>query len=250
MRKGFSLIELVVAMALSAIIFMISTTLMMSIMTSNTKNLRQEAFEQVKNDLQSELSNAIRWSSSITFSPGVLTVDGVVYQLNGGVITKNGEALTSQNVLITSFNIQNLSNSASYASLKLDFQLQNKNDPAVKDTMRLVVSQRKTTITLGSGGPPPPPPSNFNGIVAGQTISGTVFITYAADPATTARVSYYLDGDFAKWINTDTTSPYNVGGDTGWNTATVTPGNHSILARIYHLDGTAASDTISFTVSP
>jgi prepilin-type N-terminal cleavage/methylation domain-containing protein len=148
MKKGFTLIELVIAISLSSVIFILAGSMMAFMINSNSKNLRQESFEQVKNDLVMEFSNALKWGTEINFATGEITADGKEYKLADGKIYKNGESLTGAGVVIDSFDITNYSGSPGIVSLLIEVKMHNANFPLSTDTMEMVVSQRKTNVTL------------------------------------------------------------------------------------------------------
>jgi len=147
MRKGFSLIEILIAMSLSGMVFILVSSMMVLLLTSNSKSQRQESFEQVKNNVLVELSNAVRWSDVVTFTTNSLTADSKVYELSGGAIVKNGENITPDDIEVTKFEIKNYSGVAGWASLEVAIEMKNRNYPLAQDKLRLVVSQRKTTVS-------------------------------------------------------------------------------------------------------
>jgi prepilin-type N-terminal cleavage/methylation domain-containing protein len=148
MKKGFTLIELVIAIALSSVVFMISGSLIAFMVNNNYRNQRQEAFEQVKNDISIELSNAIRWGDKIQYNSGQMRIDSNEYSLSNNKILKNGSALTPDEVVIDSFEINNYSNDSSIGSYEIIIKMHNGGFSLASDTLNLVVSQRKTDITL------------------------------------------------------------------------------------------------------
>lgn len=147
MRKGFSLIEIMIAVSLSGMVFILVSSMMVLLLTSNSKSQRQESFEQVKNNILVEISNAVRWSEVVTFSPNRITTDTNVYELSAGAIVKNGEKITPDDIEITKFEIKNYSGVTGWASLEVAMEMRNRNYPLAQDKLRLVVSQRKTTVT-------------------------------------------------------------------------------------------------------
>ncbi len=154
-RSGFTLIELLVVIAISGMIFLSVSALLIALFASNTRITQLDLLQQAKNDLQAELSNAIRWSRSVTISGAndVLDVENAdlshsVYQIDSNRrLAKNGVPLVGNDVAITSFSVRNLSVSPAYASLLLlvSLNLQSSSFVAVHDTMNLVVSQRAST---------------------------------------------------------------------------------------------------------
>lgn len=158
MKKAFTLIELLIAMGMSSMIFMLVSTILVSTLNSNTRDIRQELFEQTKNDISINLSNDVRWAEKTAYSagdPAVLTLnDGaVVYNVVGGRLQKNGQAITPSSVVITKFTIENYTNVSSptqLASYQIVIEMEHIKISTAKDQMRIVVSQRKTNqeVTL------------------------------------------------------------------------------------------------------
>ena len=151
MRKGFTLVELMIAMTLSALIFVTVSSLLVTILTANTKSRRQEAFEQVKNDLGSEFSSTLRWAQEVVIGEDdSLTVDGKVYRADGGRLTKDGQAITPEGVRVESFSVNSLSRSADLTSVKVEVELTDASFNLAQDRLVVVVSQRQTEV---GGGP-------------------------------------------------------------------------------------------------
>ncbi|OGM28311.1 hypothetical protein A2801_02535 [Candidatus Woesebacteria bacterium RIFCSPHIGHO2_01_FULL_41_10] len=103
--QGLMLIELLIGIAMSAIIFIVAASLVVFLFGSTTKSKQQQALEQTKNDIQTDIGNAARWADNVTFIGGVLQVDDAIYQLVDGAIEKNGIALTPSDVVITGFEV-------------------------------------------------------------------------------------------------------------------------------------------------
>lgn len=103
--RGFTYIELLVGMAMAVAIFIIATSLVINVYSSNLKSSRGQIMEQAKNDLQAEFGNTVRWADSISFVGGVLNVDGTVYSLKDGHIYKNSTPLTPDSIEVTSFDV-------------------------------------------------------------------------------------------------------------------------------------------------
>jgi prepilin-type N-terminal cleavage/methylation domain-containing protein len=145
MKKGFSLIELLIAMTMSGMIFITVSSLLVTLLNSNTKNRRQEVFEQTKNDLFVELSNSIRWGDEISSTMDSLVVDGITYRLESGAVTRNGEAITPTAVEVTQFQIVPRSAATGFESFEINVVLKDKNFNLNTDKLDMVVSQRKTS---------------------------------------------------------------------------------------------------------
>lgn len=153
MKKGFSLIELIVALGVSSIVMLTVISLMLTFMSSNTKSKRQEMFEQTKNDLQLELSNAVRWAKVVQINPENIVTDGKSYTLSGGQIYKDGEALTPTGVEVTRFDINNYSNDIDLVSVEIRIEMRDRSFVTARDGLRVVVSQRKTSIDAAAPEP-------------------------------------------------------------------------------------------------
>lgn len=104
-KEGFSLLELLIGLSVSVAIFIVATSLMVQVFSMNTKSKQKDVLSQVKNDLQNEFSNSIRWADNISYVDGVLKVDETSYSLNDGKLLKDDSSLTPMNVEITSFEI-------------------------------------------------------------------------------------------------------------------------------------------------
>ncbi|MEK7165317.1 MAG: hypothetical protein AAB874_00735 [Patescibacteria group bacterium] len=153
--QGFSLIELLAGISLTGMIFLGSTSLMFALFNSNSRVKQLDILEQTKNDLQVELSNQVRWAKTVNIlSPQQLDIEAT----NGEVISyrcdlaaknflKNESTLTPKQVVISNCTIRNFSRTISHipVSLELLIEMHHKEFIAVKDTLRLVVSQRVGT---------------------------------------------------------------------------------------------------------
>ncbi|HBC72663.1 MAG: hypothetical protein UX91_C0005G0041 [Candidatus Amesbacteria bacterium GW2011_GWB1_47_19] len=146
MKKGISLIELLIAMALAVFVFLLVISMLMTILTANARSSRQETFEQTKNDLQSELTNAVKWGKDISWSSGQLIVDGVAYSRISNVIIKNGQLLTPPQVKITNWTITELGQGDPNISLRMEIAMENAANSSIKDNMILTVTKRQTII--------------------------------------------------------------------------------------------------------
>lgn len=102
-NRAFSLIEILVGLAVSAAIFVIVTTLVVNIFSSSVKGRQNEMLEQVKNDLSAEFGNSVRWADSISYVSGLLQIDSTDYRLKNGRLFKGTQALTPEEVEITNF---------------------------------------------------------------------------------------------------------------------------------------------------
>lgn len=165
-RQGLTLVELLIAMTLASFVFLLVSTLLITVVNTNLKSKRQENFEQVKNDLLMEISNQVRWANLVGVAevtnelvicnkedltvcdPGITNSEEIRYRFNtvDGSVEKNGEAITPNNVVITMFKIKSLSGIPGFASLKIDVEMRDRSITTNTDTLNIVVSQRKTRL--------------------------------------------------------------------------------------------------------
>lgn len=172
-KNGFTLLELIVGMAIAALIFLAVSSLIVLLFSSNTRTKQLDQLAQTKNDLQIELSNTIKWGQDISFtnSPAQISVDSVVYRLDSEQIYKNDVPLTSFLVRVTNMEIHNYSVNPQYVSLDITVDLEHKNISVVHDQLHFVVSQRPTEITVNFDPPQihpsiaPPSPSPASSIL-------------------------------------------------------------------------------------
>jgi prepilin-type N-terminal cleavage/methylation domain-containing protein len=116
-RSGFTFIEILVGLSISAAIFLVATSLVVNLFTSTTKSKQTQVLEQVKNDLQAEFSNTVRWADSIAYIKNQLIIDTVGYKLKDGRIFKNDVAITPEDVKITSFDVAKYAASTGSANI-------------------------------------------------------------------------------------------------------------------------------------
>ena len=147
MKTGLTLVELVVAIGLSGMMFVLVAGLTVSLLTVGTKNRHQQALEQVRDDVSSDMSNVVKWQEgSITWDDNRLQIGGVIYEKNGDRLLKNGVSLLGENVSLTGMSVENYSLEADYPSLVVNLKIESRALPQVKDEIKLVVSRRKTII--------------------------------------------------------------------------------------------------------
>lgn len=151
MKTGFTLVELLIALALSGLIFVMASSLMVTLLATQTKSRKLETFDQTKNDLYVDLYHTLKWSKSITFQDhgqiDELTADTTLYRLQDGRLLKNDVPLTSQNIIVSAFDIASYSTTPDYSSLAITISLQDNNFNLSQDTLKVVVSQRQTEIS-------------------------------------------------------------------------------------------------------
>ena len=123
-QKGVTLIELLIGIVIAAIVFVVASSFVASLFGVSTKQKQLEALEQVKNDIQSDITTNIKWATdSISFADGVLETDGVVYELADGVLLKDGVSLTSDDVIVNSFQVVKHSSSVNPVEVGVGYGL-------------------------------------------------------------------------------------------------------------------------------
>ena len=145
--EGFTLIEILVAITMAAIIFIAVLALMQAIMGSSRKTKMKQTIEQTKNDLLIDISNNTKWAEAGTLEvpsnpdEGWIKVGGELeYRLDTGEgrIQRNGEYLTSKNIVIEDFIV----NQHNDSSLEIEINMKHKINPDLKDSMVIIVSPR------------------------------------------------------------------------------------------------------------
>ncbi len=116
LNKAFTLIEILVGLSVSATIFVIATNLVVNIYTSSLKGKQIEVLAQVKNDLQAEFGNSVRWADSISYAGGIFQVDSTNYSLQNGRLFKEAVPLSPEEVEITNFEVDKYENQTTSSS--------------------------------------------------------------------------------------------------------------------------------------
>lgn len=98
---------------------------------------------------------------------------------------------------------------------------------------------------------PTPINGGFNGITLGQSVSGTIYVTFYSDKNLTNFMRFYIDN---KFVNEEHEYPYSLGGDTagvvnGFDTRQLTNSTHTLRAEIHYKDGTTQLYEVTFTVN-
>lgn len=147
-RRGFTLVELVLGIAVTAIIFIAASSAYVFLIKTGSRFSQTQVLDNAKVDLSQELLSAIRWAGSVTCSSS-LVIDGTTYAIGPtGLLSKNGQPLTARSVQATSFSCANYSSFPGYASLQLTINLQDVSvTPARSAVLNLVASQRRTSYT-------------------------------------------------------------------------------------------------------
>jgi prepilin-type N-terminal cleavage/methylation domain-containing protein len=155
-RGGFTLIELLIGVTLSGMIFLAVTSLITVLLTSNTRSKQLDELEQAKNDVMQELSNTTRWGGVITITDNVdqdiVSIGQIgsekTYQIQSGALVKDGARLTSDQITVTRFNVEDRSATNALKSLEIEIEMENKRFTAIKDSFRIVVSERVSQISV------------------------------------------------------------------------------------------------------
>jgi len=146
-NDGFTLIEILVAITMAAIIFIAVLALMQAVMGSSRKTKMKQTIEQTKNDLLIDISNNTKWAEAGTLEvPGdpeegwIRVGDELEYRLDKGEgrIQRNGEYLTSKNIVIEDFIVSQHSDS----SLEMEINMMHNLNPDFKDSIVIIVSPR------------------------------------------------------------------------------------------------------------
>lgn len=162
---GFTLIEILVSFALSAVVFVVVSTILATLFLSNTKGKKQEKFEQVKNDLFVELTNSIRWGKNVIIDESGKTITVIndtatdTYSYNGTSLLKNGKTLGSKDVDVYSFTVTEFftvpvdpsilppdpqAGHSPNPGVKMQIGLRDKSDGVTTDALDLFVAHRRT----------------------------------------------------------------------------------------------------------
>ena len=155
-HEGFTIIEILVGLSVTAAIFVITTTLVVNVFSSTTKGKRVEAIEQTKNDLWNEFANNGKWARNISFVNGVLTFDQAEYVSDQGKIYKNGQPITSGEVNVTRFEVIKHTPPAIAGSMEKGIGLEAKYYNNA-DLTELVTSQLDFEVDFDWGGGSPHP---------------------------------------------------------------------------------------------
>lgn len=100
-NKGFTLLELLLGLTMTAIIFVVATNFIVSFLGVSTKSRISQEVEQVKRDITADISSNLTWGKSIAFVNGILEVDESIYRIQGGRLYKNDSPLTPANVEVS-----------------------------------------------------------------------------------------------------------------------------------------------------
>ncbi len=144
-RPAFTLVELILGVAVSSIIFIAATSAYVFLLKTSSKLNQSQALEQAKNDLFQELSNAIRWAPKGTIK-NCLEINDIKYKHQSKSLTKDGESLVPNSIEITDFSCTNHSTLPDYKSLQIFIALKD-TTTSRSDTLDFIVAQRQTDFT-------------------------------------------------------------------------------------------------------
>jgi hypothetical protein len=147
--QGLTLVEILIGLVMSTMIFLVATNLMVFLFFTDTKSKQIQMVEQAKDDLLSEFVVRVRWAEEIDFGSGYLDLDGVRYQLRDGRIYRGDDPLTPGYLVVDGFDVANYSADEDYKSLEIKVSMSYKTRSSLRDFMRVVVSQRKLEVEEG-----------------------------------------------------------------------------------------------------
>lgn len=146
-NKGFTLIEFLIAIVLTSIIFVVVSSVIISTMYNTTKNKQGQILEQTKNDLAADLSNNIKWATRINVGANTNSFilyngpDSVEYKLNNKTVVKGNDALTPSQVAVTSFIVNRR-----LSSLEINIEMEDTQNRTIKDSLHLILSPRGKNV--------------------------------------------------------------------------------------------------------
>lgn len=143
---GMTMIEMLIVLTISVVVFWVSTSMVTGLFYSDERSKQEQLLDRAKDQLEQEFGERVRWAKEIEDREDGVKLDGVNYQLRGGRIMKEGKAITPDRVVVEAFEIENLSTDSHYQSLEIKVEMRDKMISSVHDSMRMVVSQRKTAI--------------------------------------------------------------------------------------------------------
>jgi prepilin-type N-terminal cleavage/methylation domain-containing protein len=148
-HTGFTLIELLIGITITVMIFLTTSSVFLLFYSADARTKRIQTLEQAKNDVQQDLSSAIRWARVITWDAAAktLTLDSsTVYSLVNNKLTKNSTSLVPRDVDVRGFTVTDLSTLGSYKSYEITIDLGLSQSPTSTDRLRVVAPQRKLVI--------------------------------------------------------------------------------------------------------
>ncbi|KKU63211.1 MAG: hypothetical protein UX87_C0019G0002 [Candidatus Amesbacteria bacterium GW2011_GWA1_47_16] len=145
-RKAFTLVELLIGLALAGMVFVMISSFMVTLLNSTVKDKRRQAFEQTKNDLHREFSTKVLWAEAVTAETDRFSADGQEFKIIGERIYRDTTPITPENIRVTSFEVQNLSADPEFVSLQINVQMISKTPDLSQDALTSIISQRRLKI--------------------------------------------------------------------------------------------------------
>lgn len=152
--QGFTLVELMVAISISGIIFLAVSALIGTLFSSSARVTQLDALSQIKDDIAKDMSNSVRWAPDVSVSPGndELTLtsaqgEDTLYHVVDSQLFKNDTPLSPIDYEVTDFSVHDYG-AGRLASLDIELSLRSKKFTARTDTIKLVISQRQTDVTI------------------------------------------------------------------------------------------------------
>lgn len=95
-----------------------------------------------------------------------------------------------------------------------------------------------------------PQSGNFEGISSGETVRGTIYVSFSTDPSATKDVLFSID---SKQISRERGAPYTLGGDKdgnifGYNTNQLSNGEHTLSVVVTNNNGQVSTKSLKFKV--
>lgn len=144
-KKGFTLVEFLIGMTMTVVIFIVATNLVVSFLSINTKSKRNQDLEEVKVDVSRQITDQLTWGTTITHSSNKLIIDKDTFELVGNTLKKNGSSLTPANVKVKDFSIFEYHNdpeNKTAVSYKVEINLEHAESASIKDTISIFSSSR------------------------------------------------------------------------------------------------------------
>lgn len=155
-QTGTTLVELLIGIAIAGMVFLVTSSLILALFNSNNRSKQLDTLEQAKNNLNAEMTNTIKWARTVSAVPNQISLtaandDEIVYSYDAlnKTLLKNNQRLIPEDILVTGFDVKNFSADRSVsASLEITVEMEHKHFAAVKDRLRIVVSQRIFNVVV------------------------------------------------------------------------------------------------------
>ncbi len=103
--KGFTLVEVLIGLSMSAAVFIIATNLIVTLLTSTNKARLLDDISIARNDIETDIGNNARFAENISFINGILSLDNLAYKIESGRLTKGASPLTAENISVENFEV-------------------------------------------------------------------------------------------------------------------------------------------------